>query len=183
MPNWDAEPEQLLAHGQVFAAFRASSSCSLLCEHLNEGFDMASELLFGSDPTVLPTKFLLITVNYPRQLLSRLLRVVGAFKLRPQFLPLVLPDVNRITPVAVAVLAAVRWQTRSALALGDLAQTGLALLAEGFHALATAAVFDHEMVVLLSEAILLDADFTSSSFRVPPLALLLTLRLLALFLS
>lgn len=82
---------------------------------------------------------------------------------------LVLSNVNRIAPVAVAVLAAVGWQTCSPLRSGHLAQARLALLAKRFHALAAAPVLDHKAIEFLSEAILLNTRSIETPLSTPSL--------------
>ena len=57
-----------------------------------------------------------------------------------------------------AVLAAMRRQTSPTLASRHLAKASFALLTKGLHAFTAAAILDHELVVLLCEAISLDVS-------------------------
>lgn len=65
--------------------------------------------------------------------------------------------------MAVAVFTSVRWQASAPLAPRHLTKTRFALLAEGLHALPAAAVLDHESIMLLREAVFLNAHFATTS--------------------
>ena len=62
-----------------------------------------------------------------------------------ELLALLPPYIDRVAPVAPAVLAAVRRQLTSALSYRHLAQTSLVQAAEGFHALAATAILHLEL--------------------------------------
>lgn len=94
-----------------------------------------------------------------------------------QLVSLVLSDVDRVASVAVAVLAAVGWESGSPLRPRHLAQARLTLLAKRFHALATAPILDYKAIEFLSKAVLLDTSRLETPLSTLPL-LPLPLRLL-----
>ena len=108
VPDWYAKSEQFFTHGHILRTTLVVD-CDFLGKRLDKRLNLASQLPFGHYPSILAHKILFIAVDYSGQLLPVLVTLMRASQLRPQLLPLILSNVDRVTAVAVAVFASVRW--------------------------------------------------------------------------
>jgi len=73
--------------------------------------------------------------------------------------------------MAAAVLTSVRRETCTSLTLWHLTEAGFSLLAESLHALSTTPVLDDEPIQFLSEPVIINALFVTSTTTLSLLAL------------